>query len=348
MFQDNLKPLPENPELVPSQIKAKIPHRIPIRDRSTTSEVAKSLHSFYKFSLLPDTYFETLPLLPDDPINLPTNLTHLFPINERSDLKNLSSKIWELKKFFKIPAKLPSSYFNLPPPKIPLPPSPDQLEEEFASFFPLDTTKNEISLIVKKLRTKYFFKRLPFNFFKVKKLLPHDTQTIQQNLLHLEIQIPTTNPTTTKQLIDFLRKDYRFSLPLGPQWVNPEIQQTNKPKLPQNISEIDPKLNIGQTLIKDENLREKIKTLHQNYEFQRIPEHWFNTTLIPLPNNPTIINQILKEKDILISVPLLDNDSFSTNIHKLHQIFSFTKLPELLIIKETLPEPEFDLVPLIY
>jgi hypothetical protein len=48
-----------------------------------------------------------------------------------------------------------------------------------------------------------------------------------------------------------------------------------------------------------------------------------------------------------LEFPLVDNDILPTLIFQLHQTFSFSKLPESLIIKETLPEPEFDLIPFL-
>jgi hypothetical protein len=145
-----------------------------------------------------------------------------------------------------------------------------------------------------------------------------------------------------------LRTEYRFSLPLGVHWVNEEISQTNKPKLPQKLSDIDPDLDIKLLARNDTLLKEKIRILHKHYEFQRIPENWFTNPRIPLPVDPLDINKILREKSIMpIKFPLVDNDTLPTFIYQLHQIFTFTRLPESLIIKETLPEPEFDLMPFL-
>jgi hypothetical protein len=275
MFRDNLPELPSSPGLIPSQIKAKIQHRIPILDRSTTASVAGSLHSLYKFDFLPDSYFTTLPNLPNNPQDLPKEVSHLFPVKKRKDLKNLGNMIRELKRFFIIPTKIPSSYFDLPPSKIPLPSSPNHLEPEFNKFFPLDTSEHNIRDVVKSLRSRYFFERLPPNFFKSKELLPTFQSTINKYISKLGIQIPTTNPHDTQFLIKNLKSEYRFSLPLGPLWVDPEISQTDKPKLPQKLCDIDPKLNVKQLSHNDTLLREKIKTLHNHYEFWRIPENWF-------------------------------------------------------------------------
>jgi hypothetical protein len=104
---------------------------------------------------------------------------------------------------------------------------------------------------------------------------------------------------------------------------------------------------MGPFLKRDENLRDKIKILHQHYEFQKVPESWFEIPRIPLPEDHCEINQILKERGVLlINIPLRDNDLLSTNIFELHKIFSFNKLPESMITTETLPDPEFDLFPI--
>ena len=202
--------------------------------------------------------------------------------------------------------------------------------------------------MVKELRSRYYFERLPFNFFKSKELLPTFPSTINRYISKLGIQIPTTNPHDTQFLIKNLRTEYRFSLPLGVHWVNEEISQTDKPKLPRKLSDIDPNLNIKHLSRDDTLFREKIKILHNHYEFQRIPENWFTNPRIPLPEDPLEINRILKEKNKMpLKFPLVDNDALPTLIFQLHQTFSFSRLHESLIVKETLPEPEFDLMPFL-
>jgi hypothetical protein len=164
----------------------------------------------------------------------------------------------------------------------------------------------------------------------------------------LGIQIPTTNHQDTQLLIKNLRSDYHFSLPLGSLWVNPEISQTNKPKLPYRLNDINPDLKIGQLSRNDTHFKEKIKILHNHYEFQRVPEDWFINPKIDLPEDPIEINKVLKKKSLMtFKFPLIDNDALPSIIFQLHQTFSFFRLPDSLIIKETLPEPEFDLIPLL-
>jgi hypothetical protein len=211
-------------------------------------------------------------------------------------------------------------------------------------MFPLDTSEHKIADVVYNLREKYYFKRLPDNFFKGKKPLPRDPHIVKEISGH-NLIIPTNNNEDTQRLIRLLEQEYRFTLPLGPQWVQPNIQQTNKSKLPSKIQDVDPSLNLGQFMSKDENFKGKIKSLHDFYEFHRIPENWFEIPRIPLPKDTSIINQILKDKNTYIQVPLVDNDLLISQILELRKIFSFFRLPEELIIKETLPEPEFDLAP---
>ena len=211
-------------------------------------------------------------------------------------------------------------------------------------MFPLNTAEYRIRDVVQYLRRKYFFKQLPKDYFKDKQPLPRDPQLIR-NLFNYNITIPATNKEVAIQLIKLLKQDYMFSLPLGPQWISPNISQTNKPKLPTRIQDIDPSLNMSQFISKDENLKDNIRRLHQVYEFLRIPESWFEIPCIPLPEDAESINKILKEKGTFIQVPLLDNDLFFMQIFELRKIFYFNRFPENLIIKETLPEPEFDLAP---
>ena len=130
---------------------------------------------------------------------------------------------------------------------------------------------------------------------------------------------------------------------MGPQWVSPNVKQTNKPNLPRKIQEVDPSLKLGQFLVKNENLNLVVKALHGLYEFHRIPESWFEAPRILLPESIDSINQILKEKGVYLEVPLADNDLLIPRIMEMRKIFTFARLPEKLIIKEMLSEPEFDL-----
>ena len=120
----------------------------------------------------------------------------------------------------------------------------------------------------------------------------------------------------------------------------------DKPNLPARIQDADPSLKLGQFLVKDGNLSLTIKALHKFYEFHRIPENWFEEPCIPLPESVNVINQVLKSKRSYLQVPIEDNDIFISKIIELRKIFTFTRLPEELIIRETLPESEFDLAPL--
>jgi hypothetical protein len=223
MYQDILPALPNDYTDIPRNIRSKISQRIPIWDRSTTSSVARSLRQYYKFSLLPESYFKTLPPLPDKPSGLSRELSYLFPIKERKELKDLGRKIRELRRFYIIPDKIPTSYFNLPPRKIPLPLSYNQLNDKFIQFFPLDPSTQSIKDIVSSLREIYYFKSLPSSFFKNKKCpLPFSSHSIP-NFKDFGISVPTSNIDDTKQLISILQCNYLFNLPLGPQWVLPEI-----------------------------------------------------------------------------------------------------------------------------
>jgi hypothetical protein len=243
-----------------------------------------------------------------------------------------------------IPSKIPKSYFDLPPPKIALPLTYDLLDQEFRHMFPLDTSEYRIRDVVQDLRRKYFFEQLPNSFFKTKRPLPREPHLVK-NLTNHNLAIPTTNKEDAQRLIKLLEQNYKFVLPLGPQWISPEISQTDKPKLPAKIQDVDPSLELGQFISKDENLGDTIKKLHQTYEFFRVPESWFEIPRLPLPEDTEAINKILKERGTFIQVPLIDNDLFITQIIELRKIFVFNRFPEDLIIKETLPEPEFDLAP---
>ena len=114
LIKSKLPNLPLTPDDIPSSIKIKLPKAIPITSYKFTTEIANSLRAFYNFDLLPKTYFIQKPELPNDPTDLKTELQDIFPLLERSDLRNLKKLVEDLREHYYVPNKLPESYFNLP------------------------------------------------------------------------------------------------------------------------------------------------------------------------------------------------------------------------------------------
>jgi hypothetical protein len=76
--------------------------------------------------------------------------------------------------------RIPSNYFNLPPPKKPLPTAYQDLEPTYRLHFSIDLQDSDTKLteIIQMLREDYFFERLPNDYFIAKPNLPRATNKI--------------------------------------------------------------------------------------------------------------------------------------------------------------------------
>jgi len=119
--QSNLPALPDTYSLIPSQILIKLPFQLPLVKPSQIKPSATALHNYYTFDLLPQSYIQILPPLPQKIENFPFDFKNIFPITKRENLKKIGEyKTW-LSSQYNFYGPLPSCYFDLPPPKKPLP-----------------------------------------------------------------------------------------------------------------------------------------------------------------------------------------------------------------------------------
>ena len=112
-----LRQLPENAQKLSQDIIKAAPYPIPIQDRSTIRNIVNYLRKSYNFDKLPDSYFMQRPELPENCQNLRQEVKNEFPIRDTNRLTALNSIRYNLKRFYKVPSRLPDSYFDLPPKK---------------------------------------------------------------------------------------------------------------------------------------------------------------------------------------------------------------------------------------
>jgi hypothetical protein len=105
------------------QIKIKLPSALPIKHPNETGSIAGALRSFFKFDLLPPTFFAKKLTLPDSVSELSSEYRNIFPITNFGEMRKIRELIDKLKTVYYVPNKLPESYFRLPPRKKSLPPT---------------------------------------------------------------------------------------------------------------------------------------------------------------------------------------------------------------------------------
>jgi len=232
-FSELLLELPEQPDQIPKQIRDALPFKLPLTDRKQVRAAAITLRLIYKFERLPDSYInDNREKLPDLPGWLNDETRKLFPITSRSDLKKVFEYKQLLQKYY-IFNRLPDSYFDLPPKKIQLPLTPQELTPSLREQFPFFPRNSEhFKTQITKLRTVYKFTRLPNDYLISKKRLPADPSNLT-SVKH--ITFPITDTNTYLDFLQNIPRYYAIPEPLPEAYIN--FNYTNKPVLP-----TDPKL----------------------------------------------------------------------------------------------------------
>src|SRR5436305_2383714 len=203
LLRNNRPNLPKIPELftnIPSSVLIKLPHPIPIQKPSHIRSNFTALHNSYSFDRLPQSYIQLLPTLPQKIEDFPPSFKNTFPITKRKNLKNLKDyKAWLLTRF-NFYGPLPKYYFNLPPPKKPLPSTRQLLPDNLKIFFPYNSQTSPISFkeIISKLKEIFFFTRLPNDFFFIKQQLPLSLKITDPDF---NFNLPITSPNNIPSLL---------------------------------------------------------------------------------------------------------------------------------------------------
>ena len=337
-----LPDLPFDCKEIPSYIKIKLPKSLPIAYPKNTGIMAGALRAFYKFDLLPSSYFAMKPNLPDFPADLSTELKKIFPIRDPKLMRNIKDFIDDLKECYYVPNKLPDSYFALPPRKKNLPADFRDLPLFLASKFPVASEIEAIKMAATILReNNYYVSRIPNDWIKKKVPLPPIHWFIENN----ELLLPITEQEQVVSFIVNLQKRHTFTLPLGPEWIDSSLNQTIKPNLPNNINIIAQEFNFQDKLNKDSpNFDQIISNIKNKYNADDIPSDWITSTIPNLPNIKEANDHLLNINSP-IKLPLIEGPTLGEQIKQLRTHFYFSKFSQDFVNEIELPEPGSALLP---
>jgi len=118
--------------------------------------------------------------------------------------------------------------------------------------------------------------------------------------------------------------------------------------MPENFDTIVSELGISKEEldINHQDFRRSVNEIKNKYQGE-IPREWISPVVPDLPPLQKA-KEVIKEKNLPISLPLIDNSSLDDNIKVLRNHFFFQKLPDDFIEELELPEPELALLPKIF
>ena len=340
-------PLPESPANIPEDIKSMLPFKLPIEDRTETRSIVAALRKIYTFESLPDAYFEwALVPIPLDYKDLHPSLPKFFPIRYERQLKNLGYYRSQLKQYY-IFERIPPNYFDLPPPKPPLPSTPQELDHRIRNMFPFTPNDTEdFKRHVEILRSYYKFKRIPNDFITPKSRLPDDPKKIKTNLAY---DFPIADKDLAKHFISEIQNRYIIPIPMPEKYM--VVNHSDKPLLPSDPSEVS-LVNLTIPIRSQAVLLDTVKLLRQHYYFRRIPDEWidipFEETFNTQTKIPSTLDDFLQYVKIHIPestdlFPIREYDKAKQAIKILEELFNTSSIPTYLNLLPDLPDPEWDL-----
>jgi hypothetical protein len=261
-FATLLEPLPSDPKQIAENILQMLPFKLPISQRAHTKAIVTLLHKIFHFDRLPEEYFIKLEPLPTEVSKLNPAVKGLFPITSRSALQNLAFYRKRLQDWYDC-TTIPSNYFNLPPPRQPLPLAYQDLSCKYKLHFPIDMQDPDTDLpdLVQWLREDYYFKNIPNDYFKVKPTLPKNLEKIQTPDTFI---FPIQEDAIAKRFVEQISPVYKFSFPLPPNIMT--ANPTDKPWLPEDPQQIND-YNITTPIISRKQLVDTARMLREKYYF---------------------------------------------------------------------------------
>jgi len=236
----------------------------------------------------------------------------------------------------------------LPPKKVALPLTPQELRPDLAKLFPFAPKDgDDFRDHVEKLRKYYAFVRLPNDYIKAKMLLPKDPEKVVTQKVY---KFPIESTEELTEFIAEIESRYRYPVPLPSKYS--ELNPTDKPELPHDHTQISVNLTIPITTPK--RLVETARLLRRYYFFKKIPDSWID---IPetITNEHDKVDQLPKSvealRDYMEMKKIEETDIFPVTSYEklprameiLGQHFSLTSLPTYLNKLQDLPQPEWNL-----
>ena len=189
----------------------------------------------------------------------------MFPITSHAELKNLKIYKQRLQEYYLF-CTIPPDYFSMPPPKLPLPLTPQDLTPRLREIFPFyprnaEHFKDHIHL----LRQEYAFKTLPNDYLINKKRLPTNPISLP---LSEQFSFPMEDTDTVKQFLNTIPHYYAIPNPLPLAYTI--INYTDKPDLPQE-PELITEVNLTLPISTPKKLIIAARALCEYYHFYSIP-----------------------------------------------------------------------------
>src|SRR6185312_3914364 len=206
-----LQKLPDTPHGLDKQIRSALPFILLLKDRKQIWAAAITLHQAFTFDLLPESYIEDeRTSILAHPADLNEATRNLFPITTRAELKKIRQHKQDLQKYY-IFSHIPNTYFNLPPKKLPLPTTPQDLTPSLQRLFPFyPTSSDHFCENINILRQVYTFQTLPNDYLISKKKLP----TNPEQLGLRKFSFPIKDVKTLSKFFQSLPKYYARPEPL--------------------------------------------------------------------------------------------------------------------------------------
>ena len=345
-----LTPLPPTPSEIPESIITNLPFTLPITDLRKIRAIVASLRNVYTFERLPSEYIaDKRTPLPSYPSQLNEETCKLFPITTRAELQNLKNYKQYLQTHYLFKT-IPPEYFDLPPPKSPLPPTPQLLTPRLRRIFPFHPKdSDDFKEHIKILREEYAFLTLPNDYLISKRRLPEDPS---QLTLAEQINFPIEKMDDVHQFYQNIPTYYHLPDPLPLKYVN--FNYTERLNLPQD-SDLIYEVNLTLPIATPKELLTAARALRKFYYFHTIPDEWID---IPkkktsettsdnrqIPNNNEDLNNILKTKEpsTNIQFPITDQSYIPQAIEIIKQHFDCNNIPNFLFAVNDLPPPQWNI-----
>lgn len=348
---DLLIQLPEHYDLIPKEIREALEYTLPIRDRRLTGEVVSGLRGIYKFDRLPESYIKDSRIpIPSYPSELREEFKNFFPVTDRADLKKVKDWKQDLRKFY-IFSQLPESFFDLPPKKLELPLTYQELTPSLRRMFPFCPKDSEdFKEHVNKLRKVYAFKYLPNDYVINKKRLPENPRDLKINVKE---GFPIKSRTEALNFIKSIPSYYRIPNPMPAKYI--EVNYTQLEDLPEEWEEVK-KVNLTVPITSTKELRIAVQALREHYFFHKIPEDWIciqngdnknevDSEINGFPSDLEKLNKDLKQKEPEShwSFPITSQDKVPEALDYLREKYPSGSIPEWIFETEELPEPKWDI-----
>ena len=244
-------------------------------------------------------------------------------------------------------SKLPDSYFDLLPKKIPLPLTPQELTPCFRGQFPFfSRDADHFKEQVNKLRTVYAFERLPNDYLISKKRLPIDPNNL---VLNTQFTFPITDQNTYTHFLQVIPRYYALPEPLPEAYIS--FNYTDKPELPTDPALVT-KINLTLPIATPKELVTAARALREHYFFRAIPKDW-----IQIPDKQTGINdngfpatieqlnQQIQQRNLPTKwkFPIDKQEEFPEAADFLRRTFLVETIPEFVFTISSFPPPGWDI-----